>query len=133
MINEMIAKAQQAMQNSYNPYSKYHVGVCLRSEDDQLFAGCNVENASYSLTLCAEVSAMGALVTAGKKHIKEAVVMGSGNTLCTPCGACRQRLAELAITPDIPVHLCDSEKVQKTIPLNQLLPGSFGAKHLEKQ
>lgn len=132
MLKEMIEKARQAMQNAYNPYSKYYVGACLCSEDDQLFAGCNVENASYSLTLCAEATAIGALVTAGKKHIKEIVIIGSGMALCTPCGACRQRFAELALAPDIPIHLCDMEKVRKTIPLDQLLPFAFNPKHLEK-
>ncbi len=128
----MIKMARAAMLNAYNPYSNYAVGACIRSEDDELFAGCNVENVSYSVTICAESAAIGALITAGKKKIKEVVVMGSGDALCTPCGACRQRLAELALTPDIPVHLCDTEKVQQTIKLNQLLPGAFNPEHLEK-
>ncbi|MCK4609048.1 MAG: cytidine deaminase [Gammaproteobacteria bacterium] len=132
MVDEMIKMARAAMLNAYNPYSNYAVGACIRSEDDELFAGCNVENVSYSVTICAESAAIGALITAGKKKIKEVVVMGSGDALCTPCGACRQRLAELALTPDIPVHLCDTEKVQQTIKLNQLLPGAFNPEHLEK-
>ena len=132
MIEEMITKAREAMQNAYNPYSKYYVGACLRSEDDELFAGCNVENVSYGLTICAESAALVALITAGRRKIKEMVVMGSGNTLCTPCGACRQRLAEFAISPEMPVHLCDQEQVHKTVTIQELLPYSFNVKHLEK-
>jgi len=118
--------------NAYAPYSNYLVGVCLRAEDDELFTGCNVENVSYGLTQCAEASAIGSLISSGRKYIKEVVVIGSGKELCTPCGACRQRLWELALKPDIPIHLCDQIKVCKTIPLNQLLPGAFNVKHLEE-
>ena len=101
ILDNMIKKAKEVQQHSYAPYSNYHVGICLRSENDYLFTGCNVENVSYSLTLCAEMSALGALISAGEKYIKEVVVIGSGKELCVPCGACRQRILEFAIAPAI--------------------------------
>jgi cytidine deaminase len=132
LLDEMIKKAKEVQQNFYAPYSNYHVGCCLRSEHDYLFAGCNVENASYSLTLCAEASALGALISAGEKHIKEMVIIGSGKELCVPCGACRQRLLEFAIAPNIPIHLCNGEKICETVTLDKLLPKTFNTKHLEQ-
>ncbi len=132
LLDDMIKKAKEVQQNSYAPYSNYRVGICLRSEHDYLFAGCNVENVSYSLTLCAETSALGALISAGEKYIKEVVVIGSGKELCVPCGACRQRLLEFAITPNIPIRLCDGKKICETVTLDQLLPKAFNVKHLEK-
>lgn len=131
-LEKMIKIAREAQKNAYAPYSHYPVGVCLRAEDDQLFAGCNVENVSYGLTQCAEASAIGCLITSGHKRIKEAVIIGSGEALCTPCGACRQRLWEFALTPDILIHLCNQYKIQLTVPLNKLLPGAFDIEHLEK-
>lgn len=132
MLEKMIKIARETQKNAYAPYSHYYVGVCLRAEDDELFAGCNVENVSYGLTQCAEATAIGCLIASGHKRIKEVVLMGSGEALCVPCGGCRQRLWEFALNPDIPVHLCDQHTVQKTIPLNQLLPGAFDVEHLEK-
>lgn len=129
MKEKMFVLALQVMKNAYAPFSNYHVGACLLSEDDQLFTGCNVENTSFGLTQCAEASAVGNLVSSGKKTIKEVLVIGSGDEFCTPCGACRQRLWELAAKPDIPIHLCNQQGIQKTVPLNQLLPLAFTSKH----
>ncbi|MCK4870159.1 MAG: cytidine deaminase [Gammaproteobacteria bacterium] len=132
MLNTMLEKAKAAMKNAYSPYSKFQVGVCIRTDCDQLFSGCNVENASYSTTLCAESSAIGSMITAGAKNIKEIVIVNSGNTPCPPCGACRQRILELSSSPDTKIHLYDSNDTQHTMTINELLPGAFAPSHLEE-
>ncbi len=130
----MAKKACEAMQNAYAPYSKYKVGACVEAEDGTLFTGCNVENASYGLTNCAERSAIFALISSGKRKIKALAVVGSGDELCTPCGACRQVIREFAI-PDAPIYLCDprTEKVIETTNIKTLLPKSFGPEFLENK
>lgn len=133
MLDEMINKAYEVMQNSYSPYSNFKVGACLRSEGDQLFVGCNVENASYSLTQCAETAAIGSLISAGKKEIHEVVVIGSGDAVCAPCGACRQQLLEFAVSTDIPIHACNRHKTCQTFTLKQLLPCAFSTKNIERK
>lgn len=133
-IPELMAqKACEAMQYAYAPYSKYHVGACVQAEDDTLFTGCNVENASYGLTVCAERSAIFSMISAGKKQIKAIAIVGSGAELGSPCGACRQVIREFA-SLDAPIYLVDSrtKKIAKTTNLNELLPMSFGPDHLEK-
>jgi len=127
----MLEQAIAIQQNAYAPYSNFYVGVCIRTEDDALFAGCNVENASFGLTQCAEATAIGLMIANGKKIIKEVVVIGSGKGLCPPCGACRQRFREFAAL-DTPIHLADKNGIQTTETLEALLPLSFGPDNLTK-
>ena len=87
-------------------------------------AGANVENASYPEGNCAEASALAALVAAGERRISEVLVVAAGERLCTPCGGCRQRLAEFG-APEIAVHLCDPAGLRRTVTLGELLPLSF--------
>ncbi len=129
MTDKMIQVAREARKNAYAPYSEFYVGACVRSEDGELFGGCNVENASYGLTICAEASAICALIAAGKKQITEIAVIGSGNVPCPPCGACRQLIREFATT-DTKVHICSTEEVLHTFTLEELLPKSFGPENL---
>lgn len=124
----MIKKANEVMQYAYSPYSKYKVGACVEAEDGTLYCGCNVENASYGITICAEVAAISSMISAGRKHIKSMVVMGGGDELCTPCGRCRQFIREFA-APDAPIYLSDRKKVVKTTNIAELLPDSFGPGH----
>ncbi len=93
IVQEMLQKAKAAMKHAYNPYSNFFVGACILADDGKLYAGCNVENVSYSLTLCAEASALGAMVSAGAKRIKKMVVVAESDKIIVPCGACRQRSA----------------------------------------
>ena len=129
----MVQQACEVMQHAYAPYSNYHVGACVQAEDGSMFVGCNVENASYGLTNCAERSAIFALIAAGKKQIKAIAIVGSGGQLCTPCGACRQVIREF-IAPDAPIYLGDSKtkQVLKITNIAELLPWSFGPDHLEQ-
>jgi len=129
-LEEMLAAARAARVRAHAPYSGFAVGACLSDEAGRLHAGCNVENAAYPLGLCAEAVAIGAMVAAGGREIREILIVAGGTELCTPCGGCRQRLAELA-DPQLPIHLCDLEGWRRTVTLDELLPLSFGQRHLE--
>lgn len=127
MINwdALISAAQSARHHAYAPYSRYLVGAAILGADGQVYTGVNVENVSFGLTVCAERTALGTMVTAGCREIVAvAVSTGDGGT---PCGMCRQALAEFA--PDLAVPmLCvgdDGERVVMT--LAELLPAAFRA------
>jgi homotetrameric cytidine deaminase len=115
--------------NAHVPYSKFKVGAAFLTEDNSIIAGCNVENAAYPQSQCAEASAIGNLVAKGFTKIKEVVVIGSGDLLCSPCGGCRQRLREFAAL-DVNIHMCNVNGHIKTSTLEDLLPDSFGPENL---
>ena len=123
-LDEMIRLAAAARDNAHAPYSGFRVGACLRSGDGRLFVGCNVENMSYPEGQCAETSALGALVVAGGCEVVEVVILAGGERLCTPCGGCRQRLAEFA-GPATPVHIAGPEGLRRSFTLGELLPEAF--------
>ena len=133
MISENFEKLFQAAKdvrdNAHVPYSKFKVGAAFLTEDNSIIAGCNVENAAYPQSQCAEASAIGNMLSSGYKIIKEVLVIGSGNLLCSPCGGCRQRIREFA-SLSTPVHMCNTEKHLKTLSLEELLPNSFGPENL---
>lgn len=124
VIANMISKAHNALAYAYAPYSKFTVACCICTDKNNLYTGINVENGSYGLTLCAESSAIAAMVTAGEQHIKSMVVLAGTNTLCPPCGACRQRIHEFS-TPDTMIHLCNKETIIQSLALKELLPLAF--------
>ena len=117
------------MVQAYAPYSRFRVGAALRAPDGSIHVGANVENAAYPQGQCAEASAIGALVAAGRTRIAEAAVIADAPELCVPCGGCRQRLREFAPL-DAPVHLADGAGEHRTVTLEALLPLSFGPEHL---
>ena len=119
----LVDLARGAMARAYAPYSRFQVGVALRDEVGALHAGTNVENSSYPQGTCAEAAAIGALVAAGGRAIREAVVMADTD-LIVPCGGCRQRLSELA-GPETPIHLAGPEGIRRTVTLGELLPLAF--------
>jgi homotetrameric cytidine deaminase len=127
--DELIALARTAHARAYAPYSNFHVGAALRADDGSLHAGANVENASYPQGQCAETSAIGALVAAGRRSIVEAAVIGDGEAPCVPCGGCRQRLREL-MPLDATVHLLSAGGAHDVTTLGELLPRSFGPEYL---
>lgn len=123
--SDLFQAAKAAMANSHSPYSKFPVGAAIRTASGKIHAGCNIENAAYPEGWCAETSAIAHMVTAGENQIAEILVMAKNENKVTPCGGCRQRIAEFA-APDTPVHLCDDKGVVETLTLAQLLPASFG-------
>jgi cytidine deaminase len=128
-MDEMIEIARQAREHAYAPYSGFAVGACLRAASGRLYGGCNVENAAYPQGQCAEATAIGNMVSGGDRRIVEVVVLGDGDRPCTPCGGCRQRLAEFAAA-DTPVHICGLEGLRQTVTLGEILPHAFGPGNL---
>ena len=121
----MLEAARRALVNAHAPYSRFRVGACVRAARGGLYAGGNVENASYGLTQCAEGTAIGAMVTAGEREIIEVLVVTERAEPCPPCGRCLQQLAEFA-RPRVPIHLCGPNGVRLTTTLGELLPMAFG-------
>ena len=128
-FQKLFEEAKKVREKSYTPYSKFKVGAAFLTEDNSIVVGCNVENAAYPQSQCAEASAIGNLISQGYKNIVEIVVIGSGNKLCSPCGGCRQRLREFSQL-DVPIHMCSVEGHIKTSTLGELLPDSFGPENL---
>lgn len=126
--DQLINSARQAMKHAYAPYSKFNVGAALVTADGQIFNGCNVENASYGLTICAERNAIFAAVAvlpAGLKlAIKAIAVVNSHNVPCSPCGACRQVIAEFAAKEGVTVFYQATDGIKQSS-IADLLPDSF--------
>ncbi len=124
-ISELFDLAQAARARAYAPYSRFPVGAALRSGGGALFFGCNVENAATPLGVCAETSAISAMIAAGERTIAEILVLGPGPARIAPCGACRQRIAEFASEKTL-VHLADSAGLVLSLTIAELLPHPFG-------
>jgi len=116
--------ARSILAQAYAPYSNYAVGAAIRTPSGEIYSGCNVENAAYPLGNCAEASAIAAMIAGGEREIAEVFVMTNGDTPGTPCGGCRQRLAEFAST-DIQVHCGLLSGEVATYTLGELLPFAF--------
>ncbi len=118
---ELMALAQQARRKAYAPYSHYKVGAALLGKSGKVYVGCNVENASYGLTCCAERNAVFTAVSAGEmEFVAIAVVTRNGGS---PCGACRQVLSEFA--PDLKIYIAGTDGRVTTTSIKKLLPGAF--------
>jgi cytidine deaminase len=128
-IAELLAAALAAQANAHVPYSKYPVGAAVRAASGRVYAGCNVENAAYPQGLCAEASAIAAMVTAGEREIVEILTVVDGDQLATSCGGCRQKIREFA-GPAALIHAAGSEGVRRTFTLDEMLPFSFGPENL---
>lgn len=124
-MRDLIDAAEAVRRQAYAPYSKFQVGCAIRSADGRIFTGANVENASLTLTLCAERSAVSAMIAAGAKEIAEVAICGSGPAPCVPCGGCRQVLNEFA-NPETAIHCYGQNDECQTLSLGTLLPHAFG-------
>jgi cytidine deaminase len=127
LTDSLVAAAQAAQRRAYAPYSNFHVGAALESQDGAVFVGCNVENASYGLTICAERAAICAAVSAGVRRFRRAVVVSDSDPPAAPCGACRQVLAEFG--RDMRIDVVGPSRTMSWT-LDQLLPAAFSKEQL---
>ena len=129
IVDELFAAAKAVQARAHVPYSRFPVGAAIATPGNAVFAGCNVENAAYPVGNCAEASAIAAMVAAGETRIASILVIGNGDALVTPCGACRQRIREFG-RPETPILIAGPEGVRASFTLEELLPHSFGPDHL---
>jgi cytidine deaminase len=129
--NMLVEKAIEARSKAYVPYSEFQVGAAIITGNDQVYLGCNIENASYGLTNCAERTAIFKAVSEGEKEIKAIAVVGDTEGPISPCGACRQVIAEFA-TEDTKIYLANLNGVVKETTISEILPGYFTSKDMEK-
>lgn len=128
--SDLIARARECLERAYAPYSRFRVAAALRDDRGRVFTGVNVENISYGLSMCAERVAIFAAVAAGARRITALAVTSSGADLLSPCGACRQVIAEFA-APDVPVY-CEAAGTPHRWTVAELLPHGFSASQLGK-
>lgn len=121
---ELIDLAVKASENAYVPYSHFPIGAVLVTDDGKLYTGVNVENASFGLTNCGERTAIFKAVSEGERSFKELVIYGQTEKPVSPCGACRQVMAEF-FEPDLPVTLVAKDKSTVVMTVKELLPYSF--------
>lgn len=127
----LLLEARRLRDMAYAPYSGFQVGAALRSTDGRVFGGCNVENAAYPEGLCAEAGAIAAMVAAGAREIAEIVVVADSPAPVPPCGGCRQKIAEFA-SAQTQVVMVTLSGQELTMTLDELLPGAFGPRHMDK-
>ncbi len=125
----LIEKALEAKKNAYVPYSNFHVGAAIVMEDGSIYSGCNIENASYTPSICAERTAIFKAVSEGKKEIKKIAIVGDGD-MTYPCGVCRQVIREFG--RDAEIIVANSKEDYKVYTLEDLLPHSFGPEDLKQ-
>ena len=123
---ELMNIAKEASKNAYCPYSKFSVGACLLYENGNIYSGCNVENSSYGLSLCAERNAISTAIASGEtSKISKIAIYSPKSAKCYPCGACRQWLQEFENGQDIQILLEDENGEILEYGINELLPHSF--------
>ena len=128
-FQKLINKAIEASLNSYAPYSKFSVGSALITKDGTIFTGCNIENASLGLSICAERVAIYKAVSSGYKSFKALAIIGDTDDPCTPCGACRQVMLEFS--PDMEVIMTNLHQKIKITKAKELLPDIFQGENLK--
>ena len=124
MISELIEKALEAREKAYAPYSKFKVGVAVLTAGGKIYTGCNVENASYPVGICAERVAISKAVADGETEFIVIAIVGSGENYCMPCGMCRQFMAEFC-KEDFEIIVAKSVDDYKIMKMGELLPYTF--------
>ena len=129
MADELRVAAEAARAQAYCPYSGFAVGAALEAEDGRIFSGCNVENASYGVTLCAERAALTAAITGGARRFRRLAIVAGSDPAVSPCGACRQALAEFGLGLIVEGF---GPKGSRRWTLAELLPDGFGPGSLNR-
>ncbi|WP_416144517.1 cytidine deaminase [Planococcus koreensis] len=127
---QLIKEAITAREQAYVPYSKFKVGAALITKSGKVYHGCNIENAAYSMTNCAERTAMFKAVSEGDKDFAAIAVVADTKGAVSPCGACRQVIAEFC-APDMPVYLTNLQGDVQETTVSELLPGAFSTEDLD--
>lgn len=130
VVEELLRQARAVQAHAYAPASRFRVGAAVLADDGRIFTGCNVENASYGLTICAERAAVCAAVAAGVRALRAVAIVTDLREPARPCGACRQVLAEFG--PAMAVLLVGTDERRVATSLDRLLPDpfTFGGQHL---
>ncbi len=128
-MSDLRAAAVAVSENAYAPYSNFKVGAALRTSTGAIHAGCNVENVAYPEGTCAEAGAIAAMVAAGETQLTEVYIVARAPMPVTPCGGCRQKLAEFG-APEVRVTMATLSGDEQVMTLAELLPGAFGAAHM---
>jgi cytidine deaminase len=128
-VELLIEKAKEARERAHAPFSKFKVGAALETTEGEIFVGCNVESASYGLTVCAERIAIWKAISEGRKNFKRIVVVADTEELTPPCGTCRQIIWEFC--GDAPVILTNLQGQVETVSMKDLLPRAFDNKFLK--
>lgn len=128
-MTDLIGRAREAMRNAWAPYSKFQVGAAIEAADGRVFVGCNVESASYGLTICAERMALGAAVAAGARVLHRVAVTTQVDPPAAPCGACRQLLAEFGLNIEV---IAAGPSSERRWTLAALLPDAFTKETLDR-
>ena len=123
-VEKLLEAAQKVKENAYAPYSHFHVGAALITDTGKIYPGCNVENTSYGLTICAERNAIFRMISDGEHRIAEILVIGDTEEFLPPCGACRQVMTEFS-TNDTIVYLCNKHGQWKKTTMGELMPYTF--------
>ncbi|MCM3666059.1 cytidine deaminase [Mesobacillus subterraneus] len=130
--NMLVEKAIEARSKAYVPYSKFQVGAAIVMNNDEVYLGCNIENASYGLTNCAERTAIFKAVSEGATEIKAIAVVGDTEGPISPCGACRQVIAEFS-NDDTKIYLANLNGDVMETTISEILPGYFSSKDMDKK
>lgn len=128
---DLIEAARAARENAHAPYSRFRVGAAIRAASGAIYSGCNVENVAAPEGSCAETGAIAAMVAAGDHRIAEICIVADSPEPVTPCGGCRQRIAEFA-GPQVPVVMVTLDGRSQSSSIGELLPGAFGPAHLRR-
>jgi cytidine deaminase len=130
--DELKSAAVSMLDRAYAPYSNFPVGAALECDDGTVYTGCNVENAAYGSTICAERTALVKAVSEGHRDDLERIaVVGNSADFCWPCGSCRQMLYEF--NPNMTVLVANADRMFVSLPLHELLPHGFGPKSLQQK
>lgn len=126
----LLKAATEVRENAHAPYSNFKVGAALRTKTGTIYSGCNVENVAYPEGTCAEAGAIAAMCAAGEREIAEVLVIADAPLPVTPCGGCRQKLAEFS-GGDVQITMTTTEGNRMSMTMAELLPGAFTNKHME--